>query len=133
MGLILDTSAVIALTERHHPGVRAVIIAEAATAPSVSTTTMGELLHGVEASPDSLTRARRQSTFDACDRFSVIDVDQAVARHYGLISAAVGKSRANDRWIAATASATGLTLVTLDAELARLLAVRSIPHLHLTA
>ncbi len=125
---MLDTSAVISLTERGHQGVLKLITDNGATAPAVSVVTIGELSHGIEASNDSVTKAKRQSTIDMCDLFTVIDTDAAVARHYGLISAHVGKSGANDRWIAATAVATGRTLVTLDVGLAKILADRHIAH-----
>jgi tRNA(fMet)-specific endonuclease VapC len=55
----------------------------------------------------------------------VIDVDRSVAARYGELRMATGRLPSNDLWIAATALAHDLTLVTGDERQAALPLVRS--------
>ncbi len=56
----------------------------------------------------------------AQSNFVTIDAHDDVAAAYGRLRAASGRMPSNDVWIAATAVARGLTLVTYDAKLAAL-------------
>ncbi len=115
---MLDTSAVIALVERKHAGVRSAVV-ESGSVPSISVITLGELHHGVESAPDGGRRRLRQLTVDACELMTVKPVSDEVARRYGQLSADVSRRiRAADRWIAATAAIEGSLLVTFDGHLA---------------
>jgi len=126
--LLLDTSAIIGLLERHTPALRQAV--EEQTLPiHVSAITLGELHHGVEASSDQVTRQRRRTSLEAiemsCNPVEVTTMESSV---YGVLSArlrsagfgprAVG---AADRWISATAITRNFTLVTQDAILANAL------------
>lgn len=122
MGLMLDTSAVIALVEQRHDGVRRALV-EQNQPPTVSVITVGELHHGVEASTNDHQRSMRSRTLQTCLRLEVIGVDGPAALRYGRLSARLPRRiGAADRWIAACAGASGATLVTLDADLAEALA-----------
>jgi predicted nucleic acid-binding protein len=55
----------------------------------------------------------------------VLDIDRSVAACYGELRAASGRSPTNDLWIAATALARDLTLVTRDERQAGLPLVRT--------
>jgi predicted nucleic acid-binding protein len=123
--LLLDTSAVIGLLERKTPSLKRVI--EEETLPiRVSVITLGELHHGVEGSPDPVTRQRRRTSLDALKMSCVtVEITEAETLVYGdlsarLRSAGFGPRRvgAADRWISATAIKRGFTLVTQDAVLA---------------
>ena len=125
MSLLLDTSAIIGLLERHTPELRQVI-AEQTQPIHVSTITLGELSHGVEASLDPVTRQRRRTSLEAIAMSCVaVDVTSIEASIYGALSArlrSAGFGPRNvggaDRWIAATAIAGDFTLVTQDVVLA---------------
>jgi predicted nucleic acid-binding protein len=93
---------------------------------SVSVLSVGELEAGV-----LLARARRRRA-DRLRRLSailssapVLPVDPLVSARYGELRAASGRAPSNDLWIAATAMAHDLTLVTADAAQARLRGLRA--------
>jgi tRNA(fMet)-specific endonuclease VapC len=114
--LILDTGALIAL-ERGHADHAAVLPDDADVA--ISAMTASELLAGVEVA-DEERRARRHETVEgALERLEIIPFDLGVARHHAALLAharRAGQPRgAHDLQIAATARATGRTLVTADA------------------
>jgi predicted nucleic acid-binding protein len=85
---------------------------------------MAELAAGPHATTDASERARRQERLQRAEAtFEPLPVDSAVARAYGRVYAAVGKSgrkargrRAVDLLIAATAVAAGLPLYTRNPE-----------------
>jgi predicted nucleic acid-binding protein len=118
--LLLDTSAVIHLVERRSHGV-VNEIRTSTEAPSISVVTLAELAVGWASLPvDSL----RRRTYRAARRLRVVNVnvDPLASEPAGLI-ASFGACRAagikgNDAWIAATAHATGSTLITYDETLA---------------
>lgn len=86
----------------------------------VSVVTLGELRLGVLNAGDPVTAARRLSTYQLAREFEPIPIDQAVSDAWALLVARLRsiKRRApiNDTWIAATALAHGVAVVTQDAD-----------------
>jgi predicted nucleic acid-binding protein len=86
----------------------------------VSIVTVAELRAGVLAAADLETRARRLATLDRALRIEAVPIDEVVASAWATLRVAlrdVGKRmKANDAWIAATAIALGVPLVTQDAD-----------------
>jgi predicted nucleic acid-binding protein len=84
----------------------------------VSVITVGELIAGVLAAADASTRAARLATLSLAQRFDPIDVDQDVAAAWArLRTELLARQRrmpVNDSWIAATAMALRIPVVTLD-------------------
>lgn len=129
-GLLLDTSAVIGLLERHTPALRRAV--EAQPLPiHVSAITLGELHHGVESSSDAVTLQRRRSSLETIEKSCItVDVTTLEASVYGPLStrlrgAGFGPRSvgAADRWISSTAITQNLTLVTQDKVLADALTI----------
>ncbi len=87
---------------------------------AVSVITVGELRAGVLAATDVATRVRRLDTFTQVLAFDPIPIDQSVAEAWALLRLLLRDAGArlaiNDSWIAATALARGLPLVTQDAD-----------------
>ena len=110
---LADTSVFIA-REAGRPIVEGSIPEELA----VSAITIGELRAGVLAAPDVATRDRRLSTFAAAVALRCVPVDEAVAAAWArlrLILRDQGlRMPVNDSWIAATAMALGVAVVTQD-------------------
>lgn len=93
---------------------------------SISVITLGELEVGVLAAREASTRARRLRRLTAVlAEAQVLPVDPTVAARYGELRAATGRLSTNDLWIAATALAHDLLLVTADERMAALPLVRS--------
>jgi predicted nucleic acid-binding protein len=114
---LLDTSAVIVTADDLPLG--------PGDSGAISVVTLGELHAGVQLAPDPAARAMRQARFVAVrDAFDPLPVDEPIAYRYGdLLAIARAErraSKATDLLIIATASATGRTLVTLDARQASL-------------
>jgi predicted nucleic acid-binding protein len=86
----------------------------------VSVVTLGELRLGVLQARDPEAAARRLSTYQLAQRFEPIAVDEAVSEAWALLLSrlrAMGrKAPINDSWIAATAIAQGVPIVTQDAD-----------------
>jgi len=86
----------------------------------VSAITLGELRLGVLQARDPETASRRLSTYQLAQRFEPIGVDEMVSEAWALLVSrlrAVGrKAPINDSWIAATAIAQGVPIVTQDAD-----------------
>lgn len=111
--LILDTGVLIAL--------------ERGTIPTpgsdddlaISAITASELLVGVELADDSRRAARANAVEAILATFEILDFDLTASRHHARLAAVTrrtGRPRgANDLLIAATARATGRTIVTTDA------------------
>ncbi len=122
MTLLLDTSVLVA-TGGGGIESRA---GEADDAWHVSVVTIGELEAGVLLARDDAARAarlRRLSAVLAATRALALDLDVAI--RYGQLRAASGRRPTNDLWIAATAMAHDLTLLTRDAAQASLPLVRT--------
>lgn len=86
----------------------------------ISAITLGELRLGVLQAKDAETASRRLSTYQLAQRFEAIVIDEAVSDAWALLVSrlrALGrKVPLNDSWIAATAIAHGLPIVTQDAD-----------------
>ncbi len=85
---------------------------------AVSVVTIGELHAGVLAATDLETRSRRLGTLKAALSFDPIPIDEAVAESWARLRVLLRDTRirmpVNDSWIAATALALGLPVVTQD-------------------
>src|SRR5580704_12784454 len=86
----------------------------------VSAITLGELRLGVLRAQDPEAASRRLSTYQLAQRFEPIGVDEAVSEAWALLvsrlRAAGRKAPINDSWIAATAIAVGVPIVTQGAD-----------------
>lgn len=84
----------------------------------VSVITLGELRLGVLQATGPETSARRLSTYQLAQRFEPIAIDEAVTESWALLvsrlRATNRKAPINDTWIAATALAHGIPIVTQD-------------------
>src|SRR6267154_2361258 len=86
----------------------------------VSAITLGELRLGVLQARDPEAASRRLSTYQLAQRFESLTVDEAVSEAWALLvsrlRAAGRKVPINDSWIAATAIAHCVAIVTQDAD-----------------
>ena len=84
----------------------------------ISTITLGELRLGVLQARDPVAASRRLSTYQLAQRFEALPVDSAVSDAWALLvsklRAAGRKAPVNDSWIAATAIAHRIPVVTQD-------------------
>jgi predicted nucleic acid-binding protein len=93
---------------------------------AISVVTVGELEAGVLLAGDATARADRLRRLAALlAEVPALPADRSVAVRYGELRAATGRAPANDLWIAATALAHDLTLVTADERQAALPLVRT--------
>jgi predicted nucleic acid-binding protein len=110
---LLDTSIFIA-SETGRPLDGDALPQEAAISP----VTVAELHAGVLAAEDLDVRARRLATLESIADIEQIPIDDAVARSWALLRVHLAKSKrrlnVNDLWIAATALAHGIPVVTQD-------------------
>ena len=87
---------------------------------AVSIITIAELRAGVLAAQDVGVRARRLATLTAAQRLDPFPVDDAVADAWARLRVTLRdlglRMPVNDSWIAATAIALGIPLVTQDAD-----------------
>jgi len=91
----------------------------------ISAISVGELHAGVELAPDDTTRSARLARLTAIiASVPVLPVDTTVAARYGELRRASRRAPSNDLWIAATALAHDMTLLTRDDRLAALPLVR---------
>jgi predicted nucleic acid-binding protein len=85
---------------------------------AVSVVTVAELRVGVLAAPDGTARSRRLRTFEFVLGFDWLPVDGAVAEAWATLRVALRdagrRMGVNDAWIAATAMAHDLPVVTQD-------------------
>ncbi len=92
----------------------------------MSVVSIGELEAGVLLAPDAPVRAARLRRLAAIlGEAPTLLVDRAVAARYGELRAVTRRLPSNDLWIAATALAHDLTLVTRDERQAALPLVRT--------
>lgn len=112
---ILDTSVFIA-REEQRPLSLLGLPAEAA----ISVVTLAGLEVGVLLGADVAVRAQRLATLDLVSDIEVLVIDENVARSWALLRAELARSRrrvnVNDVWIAATAIAHDLPVVSQDAD-----------------
>jgi predicted nucleic acid-binding protein len=85
---------------------------------AISIVTSAELRLGVLAAEDVATRNRRLATLESVGRMEVLPIWAGVQREWAAMRAYLvasgGKVNANDVWIAATAAAYGMPVVTQD-------------------
>lgn len=85
---------------------------------AVSVITIGELRAGVLAAADVVTRDRRLRTLTAALTLDPVPVDAAVAEHWATLRVLLRdqglRMGLNDSWIAATALALGVPVLTQD-------------------
>ncbi len=116
---VLDTSVFIALESARQLDVD-LLPDENVVCP----VTIAELQAGVLAADDLETRARRLATLESIADVEVLAIDASVAAEWARLRvhlAQVGRRlKVNDLWIAATAAAHGLPVVTQDDDFAAL-------------
>lgn len=87
---------------------------------AVSIITIGELRAGVLVAETVETRDRRLATLTTALQLDPVPVDEAVAAHWARLRVLLRDSEqrmpVNDSWIAATAMALGVPVVTQDAD-----------------
>jgi predicted nucleic acid-binding protein len=109
---LVDTSVFIA-TEQHRP-----VRGEPPGRIAVSVVTIGELRLGVLAAPNSGSRVRRLETLSRAEALDPLPIDREVAGAWAALRLALRdrerRMPLNDSWIAATAIAHGMTIVTQD-------------------
>jgi predicted nucleic acid-binding protein len=112
---LLDTSVLIAI-ESGRP-LRAEVMPDTT---AISVVTKAELRVGIFAAEDIETRDRRLMTFELANRIVSLPVDEAVSRAWAQMrsytSAAGQKVGVNDMWIAATAAANEIPVLTQDGD-----------------
>ena len=86
----------------------------------VSAITLGELRLGVLQARDPEAASRRLSTYQLAQRFEPLGVDELVSEAWALLISRLRadgrKAPINDSWIAATAIAHGVPIVTQDTD-----------------
>jgi len=118
MGIIFDTSAIIAI-ERGHESLDALIAGRAEEPFGISVVTAAELLHGVERAATDERKLRRQAFVEkVIESFPVFPFDLMVGRIYARIWAAIARNGwtvgAHDLIIAATAISLDYTVATVN-------------------
>lgn len=112
---LLDTSVLIASEDG-----RALDESSLPDEAAISTVTIAELHVGVLAAVDLEVRSRRLVTLEAASDVETLPVDDEVAAAWALLRVALGQARrrvnVNDLWIAATALAHDLPVVTQDGD-----------------
>lgn len=92
--------------------------------------TIAELRAGVLIAADADTRARRLATLESISDIDVLPIDEDVAAEWARFRMHLAESgrriNVNDLWIAATATAHDLPMVTQDDDLAPLQGVRGL-------
>jgi predicted nucleic acid-binding protein len=98
--------------------------------PVMSVVTLAELHAGVLAAPDSESRARRMATLNRYALIEVLDVTEVVATEWARLRVHLAERgrrvNVNDLWIAASAVAHRLPIVTQDDDLDPLEGVRGL-------
>jgi predicted nucleic acid-binding protein len=111
---LLDTSVLIAIESGRELRTEAM-----PETTAISVVTKAELRVGIFAAEDVETRDRRLATFELANRIVALPVDDAVSRAWAQMRAYMAASgdrvTVNDMWIAATAAAHEIPVVTQDA------------------
>jgi len=118
MGALIDASVLIDY-ERGRIDLEAKLAGREQEEFFLSVITASELLHGVHRARDVHTRARRSAFVEAVlERFPILQPDLATARIHSQLWAGLASAGVligpHDLWLAATALAQGLTLVTAN-------------------
>jgi predicted nucleic acid-binding protein len=92
---------------------------------AVSVVAVGELYAGVLLGSDATQPGRLRRLAVVLSDATVLEIDRAVTTAYGDLRAVAGRVPSNDLWIAATALAHDLTLLTRDERQAALPLVRT--------
>jgi predicted nucleic acid-binding protein len=96
----------------------------------ISAVTLGELRLGVLQAKDPQTASRRLSSYQVAERFEALAVDEAVSDAWALLvsrlRAAGRKVPVSDSWVAATAIAHRVPIVTQDSDYDAMLDVQVI-------
>jgi predicted nucleic acid-binding protein len=112
---LLDTSVLVAIENGRSLRTEAM-----PKTTAISVVTKAELRMGIFAAEDIETRDRRLVTFELANRIVALPVDEAVARAWAQMRAYVGASgekvEVNDMWIAATAAAHEIPVLTQDGD-----------------
>ncbi len=110
---LLDTSVFIALESGRH--LRADLLPDLLV---ICPVTVAELQAGVLAASDTTTRARRLATLGSIADIEVLPIDAVVAGEWARLRVHLAETgrrvNVNDLWVAATAAAHGLPVVTQD-------------------
>lgn len=85
---------------------------------AVSVVTIGELQVGILTAKDAAVKSKRLKTYRGALRFNPVDIDQQIAEDWATLRVTLRESgrsvSVNNLWIAATALALGVPLVTQD-------------------
>lgn len=112
---LLDTSVLVAIENARSLRTEAM-----PKTTAISVVTKAELRMGIFAAEDIETRDRRLMTFELANRIVALPVDEAVSRAWAQMRAYVGASGqkvgVNDMWIAATAAAHEIPVLTQDGD-----------------
>ncbi len=112
---LLDTSVLVAIENGRSLRTEAM-----PKTTAISVVTKAELRVGILAAEDIETRDRRLMTFELANRIVALSVDEAVSRAWAQMRAYAGASGqkvgVNDMWIAATAAAHEIPVLTQDGD-----------------
>jgi predicted nucleic acid-binding protein len=112
---LLDTSVLVAIENGRSLRTEAM-----PKTTAISVVTRAELRVGIFAAEDIETRDRRLMTFELANRIVALPIDEAVSRAWAQMRAYVGASGqkvgVNDIWIAATAAAHEIPVLTQDGD-----------------
>lgn len=126
---LLDTSVFIA-AESGRPMNTEMLPDQSAICP----VTIAELQAGVLVTPDVDTRARRLATLESTTDIELLAIDGRVAAEWARLRVYLAESgrriNVNDLWIAATASANELPVVTQDDDFSALQGARGLSVIH---
>ncbi len=118
MGILIDTTVLIN-TERGRLDLAPHLAAHAGEQVFLSVISVSELMYGAYRAPDADQRNRRLAVAEALvSRFAILPADASVARMHARVKADLDARGTpvgpHDLWLAATALAHGLTLVTAN-------------------
>lgn len=112
---LLDTSVLVAIENGRSLRTEAM-----PKTTAISVVTKAELRVGIFAAEDIEIRDRRLMTFELANRIVALPIDEAVSRAWAQMRAYVGASGqkvgVNDMWIAATAAAHEIPVLTQDGD-----------------